>query len=505
MNLAQVLGSNTAYIGFTAGTWAAWETHEILKWEFLDSPIFWYGDQATCDGTYAPYEGSFRNGNNWLNYIPAGPSNQAAFYAELPAPLQSSGTIEAAPYKIRFGDFNDNRPLGCSGGFILGGPTTVGSVVVGSGKEWEFYFNSNSPVAPPNSAPLNVLGYTKIAYDSHPNTNFYNVPYSITPAGSPRLHIHSGTMTSGSVTIGGTPGSPLLGDSGSGELKIASDAVLSSPSVTVAQGGVLSGNGRVIGTVNCNGGKIVPGNSAGTLTIQGDLRVSAGSEVILEVGGLAPGVSYDQLVTTGSAQISGTVRISFTGGFAPLAGDSFDFFGPSGFTSNGTTFVSDPGVQFNVQGNRVLAVVAIPTPSAEYQSWRQSKFGSINSREGEPRANLDGDISDNFTEFLFNLNPTISDYHSLEAGSGSSGLPVVLIVPVGSEKRIAFEFIRHKRVGPYSVQTSADLQTWTTEANPVIDSIVSVSADYERVRILEPLPIGNPDSNRRFFRISVAR
>ena len=73
-----------------------------------EAPIFWYGDQATCDFTLAPDEASFHNGNNWLNYIP--PSVAAAFYAELPAPLQSSGTTGAAPYRIRFGDFSENLP-----------------------------------------------------------------------------------------------------------------------------------------------------------------------------------------------------------------------------------------------------------------------------------------------------------------------------------------------------------------------------------------------------------
>ena len=309
-------------------------------------------------------------------------------------------------------------------------------------------------------------------------------------------------MISASVTIGGTSGSPLLGQSGSGELKIASDAVLSSPIVTVAQGGVLSGDkGRVIGTVIVTpGGKITPGNSVGSLTIQGNLNLAAGGEVSLEVGGMVPGESYDQLVVQGSTQLTGTVRIAFVNGFAPLVGDSFAFFGPNGFTSNGASFVTDSGAQIAAQGNLALAVVAIPTPPAEYQSWRQSKFGNTSSREGEPRANLDGDLSDNFTEFLFNLNPTLPDYHSLEIGAGSAGFPNVGIVQVGGEKRLAFEFIRHKRFGPYLVQTSADLQSWTTE-NPVFDSVISVSNDYERVRTILPIPVSG--TAQKYFRISV--
>ncbi len=463
-------------------------------------PIFWYGDQATCDSSWAPHEGSFHHGNNWLNYVPPKASDQAAFYDELPDPLQSGGTIGASPYIIRFGDFNDDRPFGgCNSTFIQGGATSVGSVVVGSGSAWEFHFNSLG--APANSAPLNVLGKTTVAYDPHPNPLFYTVPYRIKPTQNPALHIHSGTMTSGSVTIGGTTGSPLLGSVGSGELKIASDAVLSSPSVTVARGGVLSGGGRVIGTVNVlNGGKVAPGMSVGSLTIQGDLRLRAGGELGLEVGGVVPGDSYDQLIVEGSVQLAGTVRIRFVKGFAPLVGDSFAFFGSNGFTANGATIVSDPGVQIEVQSNQALAVVAIPTPPAEYQSWRESKFGSSSSREGEPRANLDGDLSDNFTEFLFNLNPTLSDYHSLEIGAGSAGFPNIGIVQVSGERRLAFEFIRHKRFGQYLVQTSADLQTWTTE-DPVFDSVVSVSNDYERVRALLPTPVSG--TAQKYFRISV--
>ena len=135
----------------------------------------------------------------------------------------------------------------------------------------------------------------------------------------------------------------------------------------------------------------------GSLTIQGNLQAAPGGEVSLKVGGVTPGVSYGQLIVEGTAQLAGTIRITFVNGFAPLVGDAFAFFGPNGFTANGATIVSDPGVQIAVQGNQTLAVVAVPTPPAEYQLWRQSKFGSTSSREGEPRANLDGDPSDNFT------------------------------------------------------------------------------------------------------------
>ena len=471
--------------------------------------IFWRGDQANCDGTNQPLTGSFHNGNNWLNFLPPGASERAAFYEALPELLLSPlPKIQTFPHNIYFGDFGESR-LNCGDSFTQGRPTTVGSVVIGSGS-WDFNFTSFTSFTgnpPRNSAPLTVLGDTTIAYDPSPKPPLLVGGTYVTDAGfNPRLHIHTGTMNSASVTIGGTTGSEVWrGDLSSGELKIAWDAVLSSTSVTVAKGGVLSGNGRVIGPVHVlPGGKVAPGNSPGALTIQGNLTLATGGEVSLEVGGLVPGESYDQLVVEGATQLAGTVRLTFVNGFAPLVGDSFAFFGPNGFTSAGATVVSDPGVQIAVQGNQTLAVVAIPTPPAEYQQWRQSKFGNTTSREGEPRANLDGDSTDNFNEFLFNLNPVASDYRSLELGAGMAGIPVIGIVQGDSAKHVAFEFIRHKRFGPYLVQTSTDLQTWTTEAIPDLDSIVSVSEDYERVRIVEHLPMesGNPNANRRFYRIS---
>jgi hypothetical protein len=37
INLASILGQNTAYVGFTAGTGAGWENHDIVNWIFSNS------------------------------------------------------------------------------------------------------------------------------------------------------------------------------------------------------------------------------------------------------------------------------------------------------------------------------------------------------------------------------------------------------------------------------------------------------------------------------------
>lgn len=65
--------------------------------------------------------------------------------------------------------------------------------------------------------------------------------------------------------------------------------------VTVNTGGTLAGSKNVVGKVTLNGGKIAPGNSIGTLTIEGSLTINSGT---LEMA-LAPGGVSDRVVVTG--------------------------------------------------------------------------------------------------------------------------------------------------------------------------------------------------------------
>jgi hypothetical protein len=37
IDIAQILGTNTAYVGFTSGTGAGWQNHDIVNWQFADT------------------------------------------------------------------------------------------------------------------------------------------------------------------------------------------------------------------------------------------------------------------------------------------------------------------------------------------------------------------------------------------------------------------------------------------------------------------------------------
>jgi hypothetical protein len=56
VNLASVLGTTNAFVGFTAGTGAGWESHEILMWQLNDafSPIGAAGPPAEVPALTAP-------------------------------------------------------------------------------------------------------------------------------------------------------------------------------------------------------------------------------------------------------------------------------------------------------------------------------------------------------------------------------------------------------------------------------------------------------------------
>ena len=54
--------------------------------------------------------------------------------------------------------------------------------------------------------------------------------------------------------------------------------------VNVNTGGTLSGNGK-FGNVHVNGGKVSPGNSIGTIVVDGNLNMGAGSEYHVEING----------------------------------------------------------------------------------------------------------------------------------------------------------------------------------------------------------------------------
>jgi len=92
---------------------------------------------------------------------------------------------------------------------------------------------------------------------------------------------------------------------------------------TVASGATLGGTGTLGGTVTVqNGGALAPGVSPGTLTVNGDLTMAAGSTLAVEINGTTAGTQYDQVIVNGAVDVSGAT-LSATHGYSPGSGDSY--------------------------------------------------------------------------------------------------------------------------------------------------------------------------------------
>lgn len=81
---------------------------------------------------------------------------------------------------------------------------------------------------------------------------------------------------------------------------LLSNATLTSPTVTVNTNGTLGGSGTITGNVTSSG-TLSPGNSVGTLTINGDYTAGAGSKIKIEVDDAG---NHDTLVVSGTATLA---------------------------------------------------------------------------------------------------------------------------------------------------------------------------------------------------------
>ncbi len=120
---------------------------------------------------------------------------------------------------------------------------------------------------------------------------------------------------------------------------------LSSPMVTVQNGATLSGSGFVNGSVTMFG-LISPGNSPGTLTINGNF--SQGPSGIFNEE-IASATNYDRLVVSGHANLDGTLRLTLLNGFKPAPGDQFTILtAAQGISGQFRNVVNPAGQAFQV-------------------------------------------------------------------------------------------------------------------------------------------------------------
>ncbi|AJA09114.1 outer membrane autotransporter [Sphingopyxis fribergensis] len=143
-----------------------------------------------------------------------------------------------------------------------------------------------------------------------------------------------------------------------GTLRINGDQSAATGLVTVASGATLAGSGTIGGSVNVlDGGILAPGNSPGTLNIDGDLTLAGGSILNFEFGeaGVAGGALNDLVNVGGNLTLDGTINVTgSSGGY--FGGGIYRVFNYNGtLTDNGLALGSMPAgsnvtVQTSVAG-----------------------------------------------------------------------------------------------------------------------------------------------------------
>jgi hypothetical protein len=94
---------------------------------------------------------------------------------------------------------------------------------------------------------------------------------------------------------------------------------LRSSNVTVQPGATLKGVGNVVGNI-FNFGTLSPGNSPGTLTVNGNFSQGPNGVLNVQIVSLQ---NYSRLAVTGHANLDGTLSLTLASGFRPPPGSKF--------------------------------------------------------------------------------------------------------------------------------------------------------------------------------------
>ena len=157
----------------------------------------------------------------------------------------------------------------------------------------------------------------------------------------------------------------------------------------------------------------------------------------------------------------------------------------------------------SIVGNTKSATFAIGTKAtwtANYYAGDDLFIGAVSGDESD--SDMDGIKL--LLEYAFNLNPVSADFKILEQGNGTSGLPLINLIPSGTESVLQIEYIRRKASTNPQISYFPEFTTSLTGAEwevQTAETVTSIDADWERVVVSDL--VGTSTSNKRFGRIRV--
>lgn len=216
-------------------------------------------------------------------------------------------------------------------------------------------------------------------------------------------------------------------------------------------GAILSGIGTIdvsaSGPGMNNSGEIAPGLSAGILTIDGDLKLTSSSVLMMELGGSSPGTGYDQLQITGNASLGdvsspgGLLNVSLINGYQPIPGAQFDLLTTDGNTTGafGAELlpVLDPALdwQFEYLSKAVRMSVIFSNPATEVNSTDDIYDGNCDAEHCSLReAIVVSNVTPGSDVIVFNISG--AGPHTIQLGSPLPDITGKVIVDASSQPGI---------------------------------------------------------------------
>ncbi len=157
----------------------------------------------------------------------------------------------------------------------------------------------------------------------------------------------------------------------------------------------------------------------------------------------------------------------------------------------------------SIVGNTKSATFAIGTKAtwiANYYAGDDLFIGAVSGDESD--SDMDGIKL--LLEYAFNLNPVSADFKILEQGNGTSGLPLINLIPSGTESVLQIEYIRRKASTNPQISYFPEFTTSLTGAEwevQTAETVTSIDADWERVIVSDT--VGTSTSDKRFGRVRV--
>jgi filamentous hemagglutinin family protein len=236
----------------------------------------------------------------------------------------SADTVNSGGGSVRF-----DAPLNITGDLNV----TAGNVELNQGGDYGGNFNVVSP------ANLEFAGGSHVfsGPSDFSGTGFYVLSGgSFAGAGSVTNNAIFDIMTGTSIApafinAGTTSGSGTVNFQGGytqtgGQTMLMSGTDLAVTGPLTLNGGILMGDGKITGNVLNNGGVVIVDSSpaTGTLTIDGNYTQGPGGMLMVELGGLTQGVTYDLLDVSGTATLDGMLDVNLIAPFNPASLDTFE-------------------------------------------------------------------------------------------------------------------------------------------------------------------------------------